>query len=110
MKFLPCISSSLLAIILGLYSATVANARDQLEQDWREFRKEFPFHIQTIAVSEPSQSETQTVIISEPPPSATLQGMRLVAPTIMAEAVVKQHPVGIDGWVKDVVTSCPRNQ
>jgi hypothetical protein len=74
---------------------------------WKSFRQEFPFHVQTIALSEPSQTDGRTLIVSEPPPGTTLKDVKEAAPRAMANAVIMQHPIGVDGWVRDVVGVVP---
>jgi hypothetical protein len=37
-------------------------------REWQRFRQAFPFNMQTIAVSNPSESGERTLIVSEPPP------------------------------------------
>ena len=96
-----------LIVSLCVVAQINAKAEDQATQDWKAFRKEFPFHIQTIALSKPSQNGSQTLIVSEPPPDATLDGIKNAAPVTMAAATIMQHPIGVDGWVKDVVVTVP---
>jgi hypothetical protein len=77
------------------------------ESIWKEFRQEFPFHIQVVAMSRPDGRETRTMIISEPPPHVTLEGLKKLSPTLFADLKVMKHSIGYDGWVKDVVTDIP---
>jgi hypothetical protein len=77
-------------------------AQVRQDQEWGAFRRVFPYHIQVIAASEPYEDGSRTLIVSEPPPQATLEGLRGVDPAL-ATAEVKTHTVGHDGWVKDVV-------
>src|SRR2546422_4198184 len=99
----------LLASGFSFIATLHVNADEEAIQEWKAFRKEFPFHIQTIALSPPSKSGFRTVIVSEPPPDATLDGIKNAAPVTMAAAAVMQHPIGVDGWVKDVVATIPQN-
>jgi hypothetical protein len=77
-------------------------ASERQAQEWGAFRRAFPYHIQAIAASEPYSDGTRTLIVSEPPPHATLDGLIAVDPAL-ATAEVRTHTVGHDGWVKDVV-------
>jgi hypothetical protein len=77
------------------------------ELDWRQFRATFPFHMQTIAVSQEAPDGTRTLVISEPPPHVTLEGLVAVDPTKLADHQIRQWTIGFDGWVKDVVFRLP---
>jgi hypothetical protein len=81
-------------------------ANDLAKDDWKSFRTRYKYHIQTIAVSEPHTDGSRTLIISEPPPHVTLQGLAEIDP-LFANARVYSNPVGHDGWVKDVVLEFP---
>lgn len=70
-----------------------------------EFRKTFPFHIQTLAVSKPSEDGSRTLIVSEPPPSISLDDILLTVGEPLQSYSVKRHTIGYGGWVSDVVLS-----
>jgi hypothetical protein len=71
-------------------------------QDWEHFRAAYPYHIQTIALSD----DHRTLIISEPPPSVMLQQIRDLDPAL-SHATVRAERIGVDGWVADVVVDLP---
>src|ERR1041385_7663897 len=86
---LTAYSQNGLPVIRGLPSAL----------DWKEFRRGHPFHIQTIAVSEPDASGARTLIVSEPPPRVSLDSLRTVSP-LLGSPRVETQAIGVDGWVK----------
>ena len=69
------------------------------------FRKTFPFHIQTLAASEPSEDGSRTLIVSEPPPNISLDDILLTVGESLQSHSVKRHSIGYGGWVSDVVLS-----
>ncbi|MBI5388239.1 MAG: hypothetical protein HZA90_26540 [Verrucomicrobia bacterium] len=82
---------------------------DTVEEDWASFRKQFPFHIQSLVLSPSRPDGTRTLLITEPPPMATLEGMKTAVSGKLADARIFQHPIGVDGWVRDVAVSAPTN-
>jgi hypothetical protein len=75
---------------------------------WTKLRKtDYPYHLQTVALSPPFASGCRALIIAEPPPSVSLSALREVAPRSMASAETRQHEVGYDGWTRDVVVTLP---
>jgi hypothetical protein len=89
----------LLAVVLLLGSTLSA-------QEWERFRAAYPYHIQAIALSAPDLLGGRTMIISEPPPSVTLEDIENLDPALR-DATTKEHRLGVDGWVKDVVIRIP---
>ena len=85
-------------------------ARARQDREWGGFRLAFPFHIQVIAASDPYPDGTRTLIVSEPPPDATVDGLKALDAVALATAEVKTHTVGHDGWVKDVVFNVTAKQ
>jgi hypothetical protein len=75
-------------------------------QDWEHFRAAFPYHIQTVALSEPDSQQHRTLIVSEPPPSITLQTVMAITPAFQS-ATVQETQMGVDGWVRDIVIDLP---
>jgi flagellar biosynthesis GTPase FlhF len=67
------------------------------EADWQALRKSDPYHIQGIAVGEPLNGR-QTLIVAEPPPGVTLEGLRRVDPDVFGSAAVMKQRIGYDGW------------
>jgi hypothetical protein len=80
------------------------------KQEWGNFRRAFPYHIQAIAASAPYEDGTRTLIVSEPPPHVTLRWLKNVAPFALVNADVKGHTIGHDDWVKDVVFNIKANK
>ena len=74
---------------------------------WERFRAANPLHIQGVALSSPFGEGCRTLVIAEPPPNVTLQGLVGVAPALLAHHRTEQHGVGYDGWTKDVVVTLP---
>lgn len=96
-----------LAIAFAVASISVAATFGQSgPADWREFRQCYPYHIQTIALSNPAGSGARTLIVSEPPPGASIASIAKADP-LLARPVVVKHQVGTDGWVKDLVYEIP---
>lgn len=84
-----------------------AAEREREDSTWGEFRRAYPFHVQALAVTNPWKDGWRTLIVSEPPPYVTLEGLESVAPATLAKHQVKTHTVGHDGWVKDIVFEIP---
>ena len=75
--------------------------------NWTQFRERFPYHIQVIALSAPERDGTRTLIISEPPPSMTLTALTEAYGDVITRIRTREHRVGFDGWVKDIVGVLP---
>lgn len=91
-----------IAVILLSLCWRSSNAHSP-DDEWKAFRTFFPYHIQTIAVSQPYSNGTRMLIISEPPPHVTLASVREIQPEWFRDIHVMQQPIGYDGWVKDIV-------
>jgi len=70
---------------------------------WENFRIDFPYHIQTIGVTAENNDGSRVIIISEPPPEVSKEGVVGVFSHFKAEVEEKVNPIGVDGWVKDLV-------
>ena len=92
-----------ISLIFG--EVAVAASAHQFDAVWREFRTRFPYHIQTIAVSPPAPDGSRAIIVSEPPPHATLE--RIAAATEAEDSAVMEQPIGVDGFVRDVLCVVP---
>lgn len=79
------------------------------EAEWTAFRDAFPYHLQTIAISEPNAEGMRTLIIAEPPPHVTVESIRKIRPGWFSDIKVMKHPIGYDGLVKDIVVAVPAN-
>lgn len=86
--------------------ALSAAAQEDYASDWNAFRARYKFHIQTIAISRPHENGSRSLIISEPPPHMTLDGLLQIDPFLKNPHVMTQH-IGHDGWVKDVLFELP---
>jgi hypothetical protein len=93
--------SSLRVLAVLFFVSTAVRANDSAESAWREFRKEFSYHVQSIALL-----DHKYLIISEPPPQVTLEGLADISP-ILANPRVFKRTMGVDGWLKDIVFELP---
>src|SRR5215469_2950373 len=75
--------------------------------EWEKFRIAYPYHIQVVALSGPDGAGRRLLIVSEPPPSVTLQDIVSLDPENFAEIATMRHGIGFDGWVKDVLIDLP---
>ena len=106
---------SLMALLFGVFVAlnalcdVQAATHDTAKADeiWQSFRTSYPYHIQVIALSEPLDDRSRVLIVSEPPPSASMQYFDRFARANDGLVAIKQHRVGYDGWVQDVVITLP---
>lgn len=90
--------------MLLAFITTVSFASTQ--EDWQQFRKTYPYHIQTVAISKPDATGHRTLIISEPPPTISVAQIQALDPMLQNVAVGK-HRIGADGWAADVVIDLP---
>jgi len=95
----------LLLMVLFLVPPAKAD-KSTLDADWHRFRKLYPYHIQTVALSEAYPDGHRTMIISEPPPEITLQDITGVSQDF-SSVFVGKHSIGVDGWAKDVLIDLP---
>jgi len=91
------------SVVVGLFAIGVPSLH---AQDWEHFRAAYPYHIQTIALSDEDSQHHRTLIISEPPPTVTLRQIKDLDPALHY-ATVKAERIGVDGWVEDVVIDLP---
>lgn len=97
-----------LGCILAFFVVLCAHAQQgSPADDWSRFRAAYPYHIQTVALSGVHADGRRTMIVSEPPPGLTFEGIRSLSPDF-ADAEIGTHGIGVDGWVKDVVIDLPR--
>jgi len=73
------------------------------EKHWSAFRKAYPYHSQTLAMSGPSADGSRTLIVSEPPPQFTAGDILLPLRDVLRNHSEKKQKIGYDGWVKDLV-------
>ncbi|MCG2630029.1 hypothetical protein L6654_25720 [Bradyrhizobium sp. WYCCWR 13023] len=100
----------ILALTLNIISAATACAAGIGENEWNSFRKIYPNHVQTIALSKVDASGHCLLIISEPPPD-TLQKqsypqvLKSIFRDHLGDIEIKKKSVGLGGWVEDLVVS-----
>src|SRR2546421_9118750 len=94
---------SIRVLALTMVFVSTLRAADSAESAWTDFRNQFAYHVQTIALF-----DHHYLIISEPPPHVTVQRLISLAPSILAEPRVFDHPMGVDGWTKDIVFELPQ--
>src|ERR1700761_6370800 len=98
---------SRLVFFIAFSLALCAHAeQDTAGADWRQFRAAYPYHIQTVALSNVHPDGHRTMIVSEPPPSLTLNDIRGLS-TDFSGVMTGTHGIGVDGWVKDVIIDLP---
>jgi hypothetical protein len=79
-----------------------AGSRDISSAEFHKaFRDEYPYHVQSLFVSEGKTD--RVLIVSEPPPHVSLAAIE----AILGPTEVIKHRIGVDGWVKDVVARVP---
>jgi hypothetical protein len=93
-------------ILLGL-SVTTLRAQVDSKIVWRDFREAYPYHIQTLALTDVDSEGRRILIISEPPPGITIARLKNVSPAALQDMAVLKHGIGYDGWVEDIVVSLP---
>lgn len=100
MKFL-----CFLLLFLPVHSFCANQAELAAEGSWLAFRERFPFHVQTLAASGIYDDGSILVLISEPPPHLTQELLlaQLEKAGYTAGFQVRTHPIGLDGWVRDIL-------
>lgn len=91
--------------ILGTPASSMTD--DAVDALWRQFRDAFPNHLQVTALSARDNRNERVMLISEPPPwfggSDLSDALRDYFGSSLRRTYVKEHPVGVDGWVRDVL-------
>src|ERR1700730_18808202 len=102
----------LTALVVAIFLMPIAaTAKADVRSDaiWTLFRKNHPYHVQTVGLSGASRSGERVLIISEPPPlirrSQYASALRVVFGSALQSVELKKNPVGIDGWCEDVVAT-----
>lgn len=70
---------------------------------WEAFRNRFPYHTQIIGISAIQRDKSCVILLSEPSPDVTQDGINNLVACFSHKLSVKQHQIGYDGWVKDVL-------
>src|SRR5258708_6327924 len=101
-------SRTWLAIVLAtLFQGTsLASPQDWIGQ-WRAFRSAYPYHIQTVALSQPDAVGKRILIVSEPPPDVTMDQLMAVEPKLLSDGVIQRSIIGVDGSVADALFELP---
>jgi hypothetical protein len=101
--------TTVLAAILLVWFVVPAQADARSDAVWKLFRRDYPYHIQTVGLSDPSASGQRVLIISEPPPlmirAQYATALGAVFGSALHGAELKKNPVGMDGWCEDVVAT-----
>jgi hypothetical protein len=93
---------------LALVVAAPAAGGAEPEAVWKDFRKGHPYHFQTVALTGPEADGTRVLVVSEPPPHATREGITGCVPGGCPSVKTYDHPVGYDGYVRDLVAVLPK--
>ncbi|MFE4105971.1 hypothetical protein [Almyronema epifaneia] len=101
-----------ITLVFGLFGCSqkvsrCPQANQQTEQEWENFRETYPYHLQTVALSEPLEDGCRILLISEPPPHLNEEYFQSLAGDLGEEAKSLAYPVGYDGWVADVLITLP---
>jgi hypothetical protein len=75
---------------------------------YADFRERCPFHFQMLGLAKFDDSSF-LFILSEPPPYVELDSVLAVFQQFNIYSEVKTHPMGYDGWVKDILVFQKRN-
>ncbi|WP_036008525.1 hypothetical protein [Bradyrhizobium yuanmingense] len=100
----------LLVLMLNIIFAGTACAAGIGENEWNSFRKIYPNHVQTIALSRADATGHCVLIISEPP-SDTLpkrsypELLKSIFRDHLSGVEIKKKSIGLGGWVEDLVVS-----
>lgn len=86
---------------MSIESRDVFSQKDSI---YKDFRNHFRFHFQTIALAQFSDS-SKLIVISEPPPYFDIDSVKSIFAEFTHSVEVKTHPMGYDGFVKDIVIS-----
>ncbi len=110
-----CYESTLcrIALLLVAWAAVFDNSPARAEGSgdslWRGLREQFPFHLQTVGLSEPNAQGERILIIAEPPSTLPRSSFREALRSIFGEALREAHsmrqPIGYDGWAEDIVAT-----
>lgn len=101
----------LLLIIFGPITYSIATAPDDIhttmayvdrEALWNEFRSANPYNIQTVGIKS-YEDGSYSVVISEPEDNIRLKDIHKLFYPYNAIDTVLSHPIGYDGWLKDIV-------
>lgn len=83
---------------IPIENTKVFQSRDSI---WKNFRDNFPFHLQTFGVYYEKSDNSTLILISEPPPHVEISEIKKYFKNGLIE--IKQHSIGYNGWVKDII-------
>lgn len=72
-----------------------------MDETWAKFRQTHPYTYQTLGLKQVGNASV--IIISEPSPDVSEEDFTTLFNHYNGRMTVKQHKLGYDGWVKDVV-------
>ncbi len=79
----------------------------QKDSIYNDFRNHCPFHFQMLGLAKFADS-SYVFVASEPAPFVRIDSVVKVFEKFNIHAEIKTHPVGYDGWVKDIVVCVGR--
>ena len=94
-------------MVLLVVALTTGAMAQKAAQDWNQFRKVYPYHLQVVAVSQADSGGYRTLIVSEPPPQLTVKDFGQISPSLLQRISIAQHRIGVNGWVRDLVVELP---
>jgi hypothetical protein len=99
--------SFLVIFILTAFPLFGFAAESREDSLWEAFRLQNPFNVQTIALSDADEEGKRVLIVSEPPPTLPhdhfFEALRSIFGDRLIGAQLRRHPIGVDGWVEDVI-------
>jgi hypothetical protein len=79
-------SRRILLLMMNLFFTTVgvgwADLRPDFEEQWKAFRDQYPYHVQVVGLSAAASDGHRLLLISEPPPHVTVDGVRALDPRL----------------------------
>lgn len=87
--------------------AACAGLAGDLDSAARAFRRSHPLHHQSVALGPPDARGCTPLLVSEPPPEVTIEGLAQIVGNSARDWKKIRHGIGVDGWVADAVTSLP---
>ena len=96
-----------IAMLLSLAPSIAMAQNPEFVKLWGQFRASHPYHIQIVGLSQPDESQHRLLLISEPPPHVTLEGVIALNQPILSNLFVKSNRIGFDGWTKDILIDLP---
>lgn len=99
----------IIAFVCATISMRAAFADSRADMIWQQLRAVYPFHLQTVGLSDPIDDGERVLIIAEPPPTLPIQTFQEALKAIFGDALhaaeIRRQPIGYDGWVEDVVAT-----